>query len=275
MNQIVATIQTGAKTIGRSLALESPTILTGIGVAGLFTTTLLAVKATPKAMRLLDEERANKLSAWVNQTGEDKTSYPDNPILSKVDIVKITWRCYVPAALVGLATVGAIIGSNSINLRRNAALASIYSLTEATLREYQDKVVEQIGKNKEEKVRDAIAQDRLERHPINDKEVILTGKGETLFFDSLTSRYFKSDMETIRKIVNDFNYRLMSENYLSLNEFYTELGIERTTLGEDMGWDIENGQIDVDYHAKIAKDGVTPCIVLDYRIVPGPCTYKR
>ena len=36
---------------------RSPEILTGIGIAGMITTTVLAVKATPKAIQLIEEEK--------------------------------------------------------------------------------------------------------------------------------------------------------------------------------------------------------------------------
>lgn len=38
---------------------HSPEILTGIGIAGMITTTVMAVRATPKALILIEEKKTN------------------------------------------------------------------------------------------------------------------------------------------------------------------------------------------------------------------------
>lgn len=250
MTNVGLIIKQTVKTLGTSLSRESPTILTAISVSGLFTTVFLAVKATPKALALMD----------------DKRLYEDED-LTNLEIAKIIWQCYAPAILTGAITIGCIISANSINLRRNAALASVYALTESALKEYQQKVVDTLGRNKEEKIRDSIAQDKLLRDPLEDKQVILTGKGETMFYDSLSGRYFKNDMENIRKVQNDFNAALLTENYKPLNDFYNEIGLMDTELGKSLGWDVNYGMLDIRFSAKIATNGV-PCIVLEYKVEP-------
>ena len=40
---------------------HSPEILTGIGIGGMIVSTVLAVQSTPKAMRLIEEERERKM----------------------------------------------------------------------------------------------------------------------------------------------------------------------------------------------------------------------
>lgn len=251
-------IQVGVKKLEQILVKESPTILISLGVTGMITTIVLAIKATPRALYLLERDR--------NYRENNNTREPLDT-LSKLEVIKVVWKCYIPTVLIGAAAISCIIGANSINLRRNAALASIYALTEATLKEYQEKVIEVIGKNKEEKIHDEIAQDRLNRNPLNGEIVILTGRGETLFYDSLSGRYFKTDIEYIRRIQNDFNQALLSEMYKSLNELYHEMGLEDTTMGENAGWNIETGMLDIRFSAKIAAYGV-PCIVMDYKVLP-------
>ena len=44
-----------ARSMGMALQKHSPEILTGIGIAGMVTTTILAVRATPKALLLIQE----------------------------------------------------------------------------------------------------------------------------------------------------------------------------------------------------------------------------
>ena len=251
------TIQTVLKTIGRGIERESPTILTGLGIGGLATTAIMAVRATPKALYLLEEERAKRYKEGIKR----------EPI-SKIDSIKITWKCYLPAALVGVATVGCFIGAHSINLRRNAALASLYTITEASLKSYQEKVIEVIGRNKEEKIHDALVADRLSQNPISKNEVIITGKGETLFYDSWSGRYFKSDMEKVRKAQNDLNHDLLGgDMFLSLNSLYEEIGLDRIDAGSEIGWSFDYGMLEIKFNSKITDTGV-PCIVMEYLIHP-------
>jgi hypothetical protein len=260
----LTSISKGLKTLGGIVSKNSPSILTGLSVAGLVTTVILAVRATPKALLLMEverEQRKKEKETVCRDSGEE--SIP----LSKRDIVQIAWKCYIPAAAVGLTTVACIIGANTISLRRTAALASVYSITEAAFREYKAKVVETIGRNKEIKVRDEIASDTVKAHPSSSTEVIVTGKGQVLCYDTLSGRYFKSDIENIRQIINRLNHAMLTEMFMSINEWYYELGLAPTKLGDDMGWDIAKGLIEVKFSSQISEDG-TPCLVLDYAVVP-------
>jgi hypothetical protein len=239
------------KNLGDVISKNSPTILTSLSVAGVVTTTVLAVKATPKAMRLIDEEKETR----------------DKDELSKKDIFKLTWKLYLPSVCVGAATIGCIIGSNSINQRRNAALATVYGLTEAAFREYKEKVVETIGKNKELKVRDDISADKVKENPPSSNEVIFTGKGEVLCYDSMSGRYFKSDIEKIRRTINELNRELLSDMFIPLNDLYYELGLPDIKVGNHLGWDVDKGMIEVNFSSQLTEDG-EPCLVLNYEVTP-------
>ena len=238
----------GANQLRKVMTKNSPTILTGLAVGGLITTVGLAVKATPKALELIEEEKTEEYE------------------LSKLDILRITWKCYIPTAVMGLASIGCIIGANSIHLRRNAALASVYSITEATLKEYQEKVVETIGKNKEQKLRDDIAQDTLTRNPVEDRQVFVTDRGSTLCYDALSGRYFLSDVDNLKRIQNDFNHGLLSEWSKTLNELYSDIGLDPIEMGKDVGWTSDH-MLDIRFTAKLCTNG-KPCVVLNYIIEP-------
>ena len=240
------------KNVRMVVSKHSPEILTGIGIAGMITTTVLAVRATPKALRLIEEK---KQEDWVDT-------------LTPMETIKATWKCYVPAAITGTVSVACLIGASSVSTRRNAALATAYKLSETALSEYREKVVETIGEKKEQVVRDKIAKDKIDQNPIANNEVIVTKSGETLFLDPLSRRYFKSDMERIRKVENNLNKNMLSDmfGYVSVNDLYDELGLDRTDLGDDLGWNVQK-LIDIGFSAQIADDD-QPCIVLDYREAP-------
>lgn len=239
------------KNMKSATVKHSPEILTGVGIAGMVTTTVMAVRATPKAIRLLDDEKKRQ--------NVDK--------LEPADVVKTAWKCYIPAAVTGTVSVVCLIGASSVNARRNAALTAAYTLSESTLRDYQKKVIETIGEKKEQTVRDAVAKERLEKNPVENKEVIITAKGETLCFDVVSGRYFKSDIDKLKKAENELNRQMRDEMYISLNEFYYEIGLEPVKLGEDLGWNIDDGYIDLHFSSQLATDG-TPCLVIDYGYGP-------
>jgi len=247
------------REVGKVISDNSSSILTGFAVGGLVTTVGMAIKATPSAIAKIKQETDER----IERLDEDIVFTE----LTVLDVIKLTWRCYLPSAFMGLATVGCIIGSNAIGLRRSAALASAYGLVETALTEYQQKVLETIGKNKEQKVRDDIAQDRLTKDPIDKKTIIITGNGDQLCYDSISGRYFQNDVENIRRVQNDLNGQMFREGHITMNDLFYSLGLEGIDLGADIGWDIDHYQLDIDFAAKIAKDG-RPCLVLTYKIPP-------
>ena len=85
--------------------------------------------------------------------------------------------------------------------------------------------------------------------------------------DSMSGRYFKSDMESIKQAINKLNRRRTYENYISLNEFYGEIGLNDVKNGELLGWNIDSGLIEPTFSTCLTEDG-RPCIVLDFMVEP-------
>jgi len=247
-----------ARQIGKTLTKHSPTILTGLGVAGFISTVVMAVKATPKAMEILEHERNFRLDEY-------GIKY-DDPINIQ-DTVQLTWKVYTPSALMGLLSIGCVIGATSISNRRTAALSSLFAVAESTLKEYQAKVVETIGENKEKKIRADIAADELKKNPLESKAIIVSGLDDTLCYDAYTGRYFKGDVEDIKRTINEFNHRLLKEMQIPINDLYFELGLDSVESGRDIGWDVEKGLLEIDISAKLASGNV-PCVVLTFTNKP-------
>ena len=248
MNQKLETI---IKNSRRFLGKHSPEILTGLGITGFITSTILAVKATPKALSLIDDQKL--------RLGEEK--------LTPIETIKVAWKPYVPSILLGLASTSCIIGATGINKRRNAALAAAYTMSERALIRYRNKVIDALGDKKEKEIQEKVAQDEVNDNKVKDQQVIITSKGNTLFMDSLSGRYFRSDIDTIKKKINDLNRRLVFEQYISVNDLYYELGLKSTKNGSFMGWNLDEGLIEVEYNTALA-DNDEPCIVIDYDISP-------
>lgn len=224
---------------------NSPAILTGVGVAGTITTAVLTGRASIKAQRILDREV--------------------HPV-DFVDKVKLVWTQFIPPVTVGAVTIACIIGANRIGTRRAAALAAAYSLSEKAFTEYKEKVVEKIGEKKEHVVRDELAQKRVDQDPLSNKEVVITGNGDVMFYDSLTGRYFKSNMEAVKRAENEINKLILDDGDASLSMFYDKLGLKPTAYSEEVGFNYEN-MLDVYFSSTISEDN-QPCISLEYRAVP-------
>ena len=227
-----------------SVSKHSPEILTGIGIAGMITTTVLAVKATPKAIKLIEAEK--------------RVKHVDT--LSPIDTVKTAWKCYIPAAITGASSIACLIGSNAINVKRNAALTTVYTLSEVARNEYREKVVETLGEKKEHA-------ERIKKDPVSKKEVIITDKGTTLCYDHVFGRYFKSDIDLINRAMTKINREIVINMYASLNDFYAELGLSPVEMGYELGWNIDDGTIEIEPSSQLADDG-TPCLVIDYNVQP-------
>ena len=249
-------LTTIAKDIRKFASKRSPEILTGIGIAGMITTTILAVRATPKALELIEEQK-------------EEESVDE---LSSFEVVKVAWKPYIPAMVTCVASTACLIGASSVNTKRNAALATAYKLSETALSEYRDKVVETIGEKKERIVRDKVAEERVKKNPVSKNEVIITGNGKTLCFDPISGRYFMCSIETIKKAENTLNKQMLHDisGYVSLNEFYDELGLDHTSVGNDLGWNT-NQLIDIDFSSQLNDNG-EPSVVLDYLVAPK-CDY--
>lgn len=233
------------------LGKHSPEILTGIGIVGMGCSVVTAVKATPKAMMLVEQK---------------KQELDVNHLTPKETFLAV-WKPYIPSVITFALSAGCIIGASTINYKRNAALGAAYALSERTLIRYRDKVIETLGEKKEHQIRDKVAQDDIDKNQPSPNQIIVTSKGNTLCKDMISGRYFRSDIETIKQTINKLNRRLTYDHYISLNEFYGELGLDDIKNGDLMGWNLDNGLIEPSFNACITEND-EPCIVFDVDISP-------
>ena len=258
------------KTVQRSVSKHTPEILTAAGVIGMATTTILAVKATPKALKLIDEEvnRQNKkMLEDANKAGEEECARISK--LKPTETIKVAWKPYIPAMISGVVSAACIIGANSVNARRQAALYSAYKLSETAFSEYKEKVIETVGEEKEKEVREKVAEQRVSNLVFHEDGVVHTGNGNTLFFDPISKTVFRSSQNAIEKAINNLNWKMTNGNepYISLAEFYEEINLPPYALGEEIGWRTDKGLIDVSFPATKTDTG-EPCLSLDFLVPP-------
>lgn len=196
------------------LKRNSSTILTCVGAIGVVGTSVLAVKATPKALELLEKAREEK--------GEDLTT---------LEAIQVAAPSYIPAVVVGASTIACIFGANALNKHQQAALMSAYALLDSSYKEYKAKVDELYGEEAGAQVRAEIVNDHIKEADIPDED-----DGKSLFYDDFSSRYFRATIETVQKAEYNLNRSLFTRDYAYLNEFYEDLGLDHIETGWAYGW---------------------------------------
>lgn len=243
--------------IRRVISDNMPLLLTSMAVTGVVSTAVLAVRATPEAIREI----------WDAESEHDRK-------ITNLEKARLTWRHYVPAAFVGGVTITAMIGVHSVSTKRQAAIAGLYSLTERAYSEYRNRVIEEIGEKKDKAIRDDIQKSRIENNPVSSSsEIIITGAGDHLCYDSITGRYFESNIEKIKSAQNEINAKCINEMYASQNDFYRMIDLPITPFGEEIGWRTDH-MMDISFSSHLEPETKRPCLSLDYRLDPIRGYYK-
>ena len=249
---------------GQFVKNHGSTILTVFGSVGTVATAILASKATIKAIDIL------------NSYEEEKT---------KKEIFKETWICYLPASLVGIATIGCIIGSNVVNKQIQASLASAYMLIDSSFNEYKDHLKKLYGEETHNNIIDSIVKEKAEEVYIYTQDFcgsstlsFDTSNPDKIrtFYDLFSKRYFESTIARVIEAEYHFNRNFTMGGRNSINELYTFYGIEPIVGGDEIGWDSYYGDIYwVDFNHSITKldDGMEICVI-DIPWGPTPFAYE-
>ena len=220
-------------------------ILTYVGGLGVVATTVMAAKATPKAMQLIKAAEEKK--------GEK---------LTRMETIRATGMTYAPSALLGIATIGSIFGANALNKRSQASLMGAYALVDQTFRDYKTHVEEEYGEEANAHIREKIAKDRYVEHKTE------LGGETKLFYDFYSGRYFNSTMEKVLAAEFALNRQIILGECAYLNDFYQELGIPLTDIGDEVGWSRGHKRdaywqewVDFDHQDVTQEDGLECCII--------------
>jgi len=221
---------------------NAPEILTGLGVTGVFTTAYFSGRAAIKSHIKLQEESAEEASLK--------------------ERVKLTWTFYIPTVVSGGTTVVCIIASSRILSKRTVAAVAAYTVSTQAFNEYREKVAEEFGKGKERRLRDDLVQEEIRKNPPGPKEIIITGKGDVLCCEMHTRRYFKADIEALRRAENQINRRIFLEMQVPLDEFYDIVGLSHTSSSDTWGWDSDR-LLELEFTTAWAENE-EPCIAFTY-----------
>lgn len=258
------------KVTGKYIVEHSPAILTGFAVAGVITTTVFAVKGGAIAGEILGNERM----ARSMDMDEDGVLTDPVPEITLKEQFFLTWRPFLPAAIAAAGTITCIIGAHGINTNRQAALIGAYALLEKGSTKYKDKVLEVVGEKKEEEVRHAIAKDTVLETAGGESKIVLMGTGEQLCLDDFSGRYFSSSMNEIQRVENEIQASILRGDKVSVNEYYSAIGLRPNKAGNNVGWNDRGHPIDLAFSSQIADDGRT-CLVVQFRGTPVPDYHRE
>lgn len=230
---------------------NASTILTCMGGAGVVATTVLAVKATPKAVALVQKAEKEK--------GEKLTAF---------ETIRVAGPSYIPTVAVGASTIACIFGANVLNKRHQAALMSAYALIENSYKEYKHKVSELYGEDANDKVKQEIVKDKYAGDDIS------VNNEKQLFFDEFSDRYFHATVEEVMHAEYQLNRDFIMKSYAYVNEFYALLGIDPIDSGWTFGWAegvcLEHyWQNWIDFaHTKVVMDDGLECTIITMATEP-------
>lgn len=238
------------------LKRSSPTILTCVSVIGVVATTVMAVKATPKALRIIEEN-----------TGYDHDGFISSP--SKTEIIQLTWQCYIPAALVGLSTITCIVGINALNKRNQASLMSAYALLSESYQRYRKAANTVYGEDADSKIKAQMAKDTyVSADGYSVYSADLDSESEKILcYDLYSQRYFTATMAAVLNAQYHVNRNLCLRGDTTINEFYEFLGIDKINHGDEIGWSMnelmEDGIMWLDFEnsKSVLDDGMECCVI--------------
>lgn len=196
---------------------NSVNILTGLSMAGVVSTAVLAAKATPKALHLLEQKNNLKQEEY----GESLTNF---------ERVLAVAPAYIPTVLTGLATITCILGANRVNAAKQASLISAYTYLNSSYDEYRRKVKEVFGEDGAARIDSEL-----------EKEIELYNQfgylHETrLFYDEYSKRFFETSLYELKDAEYKINRMFNFLGEIKLNDVYEYLNLPPVEIGDEIGW---------------------------------------
>ena len=225
------------RTAGK-LQRNLPSILTGSGIFHMLLGTGLAVKATPEAMRKIEEKK--------EEEGHERLTFSQT--------MQAVWRCYIWAALAEGVGIGCVIGGQVESNKRQAALTMLVNSAEIgarEFREYRRYVRERLGEQKEAEIHNQAVQTVVDQTPppadMAGQDIVDGVAMKPVCFHRDFGRYFYVDYDTVAAAVNRLNKTITTslEGYVSLNDFYREIDVSTIEFGDMIGWSLETGLIEI------------------------------
>lgn len=284
--KIMGLLKGGVLLLGKhkSAILSGTAIVTAIG------TIVMTVKATVKSVKDIEELKEDKyVQANENLNPEDEGIDKEDIKVTPIEVVKVSWKHYIPVAIGVATTVICIICAHRIDAKRIAAATSALMLSEKMNKELEHKTIEEFGKEKLDQIKEKVFHENadLRKVYVDDKKALhreILRDGDRMvgyyrpeasdrmcwFKDPITARYFWASKSQVEKAVTMAMRQAINNGsmLISLNDFYDYLDLEQIDDGYNRGWDLQKGrELDISYEADIAHNG-EPCLIMHYHNRP-------
>ena len=224
-------------------------LLAAFGISGFVGAIVLAAKAAPVAQKDICKAEEEK-----------------GGTLTKIEAIKVAGKHYIPSIVSAAGATACIIGATVIENKKFAAVATLCQITEDNLRDLKAHVVESIGEKKASTIIEETAANKISDAEVRDDMLVTTKYGESVFYDPWSGGFFGCTKDRVDKAVNAVNLRLTGVDFVSLNEFYDELDIPNTQLGNYVGWTSRLGEnLSMTYGYGPTRDGRS-CTVMDFNV---------
>lgn len=235
------------QTIMSCLRQCAPTILSGIGAAGVVATTVSAIYATPKALKYIHED------SRIYHDG-DPYAY------TKAEAVWSAWKCYIPTILLGVSTISCIFSSNILSRHQQATLTSAYAMLHESYQHYRKSANNVYGKDADSKITAEMAKDAYittSDWGYQTYNMEMDSESERILcYDLISKRYFNTTMAAVINAQYHLNRNLQLRGYCSLNEYYEFLGLDGIDRGDEIGWCLDEVHADGEmwHHLKYVRN---------------------
>lgn len=236
-----------------SLKRSTPMILSVVAVVGVAATAVTTANATVKATKIISSKRE---------------------VMTKKDVVKATWHCYIPPAVAFLTTSVCILGAAALNHKQQVSLTSAYALIDSQFKEYKNKVKEIYGEEAHRKILESICAEKAKNPDLYVPSVWdttyttldfgSTNEVEHLFYDELSERYFTSTLDKVIQAEYHLNRNMTQGMDITVNTWFTYLGLEKMDGCDDIGWAINDNYqwLDFDHYITTINDDLE-CFVIE------------
>lgn len=272
----------------QNIAKAMPTVLFITGIVGIFVSEVMAARDTLKAEKVLHDvqEQSERIMDGQAFTEDGDVIVTNKPKYYK-EVIKATWKCYIPTAITTTLTVGTLIASRRLTARQMALLSTAVASTGSLVQKYRREILERTDENILSEIDTAVAEATMnEAKPpvINTSTTTRYSEDDLsddnnvyLFFDPFTKMKFRTTKLAVlgAKYYLNRNFALGSETPLSM--FYAFLGLNLPQEYEFVGWDVnemaESGLywIDIDCVKSTEPDPETGeyYYILEYDMLPG------
>jgi hypothetical protein len=226
----------------------SPEIMLVAGIAGMITATVLACKATLKVETLMEKAETDldrveeAVEKYAPEVYSDDDYRQDKAIVHVQRAVSIG-MLYLPAAVLGAASIALLIGSHKVMDNRNNALVVAYTLLDRSYKAYRERTEKEVGPEKEDNIRHNMVE-KEETDENGDKKMVKHRRpGEVSeyarFFDSSSVQWHRDSVHNMFFLKSQQNYAndmLRAHGHIFLNEVYDLLALPRSQAGAVVGW---------------------------------------